>query len=356
MNQSKHYTAEEIERYHSGQLSAAEMHALEKAALDDPFLADALEGYRQTTTASNDLSQLQQKLELRIGKDRKRRGLFLMNTGWMRVAALFILFAGGGWLVFQLVSGNNAGPKTEIATNQTVKQEQSPATDASADSTNSIVSNSPSATAPSIIPQQNNGDVPSKNDVAINRRSNTTISPSTYSTQPTIEVREDQVNSLQEITTMRQLNTMDSLSLRGVTAAKEKDNAKAAAVDTIRNVNVVMTPTQLPADEVVVLNTKPAPMARKRMQVVIDTLEPAEGWTNFDDYIAGNLKTPEEFKSKPIRGEVELSFDVNNAGQPVNITVVKSLCEKCDEEAIRLLKEGPKWKQNRKKGKVKIRF
>jgi len=33
------------------------MHALEKAALDDPFLADALEGYLYTTTASDDITQ-----------------------------------------------------------------------------------------------------------------------------------------------------------------------------------------------------------------------------------------------------------------------------------------------------------
>jgi hypothetical protein len=37
--------------------------------------------------------------------------------------------------------------------------------------------------------------------------------------------------------------------------------------------------------------------------------------------------------------------------------VVKSLCNKCDEEAIRLLKEGPKWKKKKnKKGSVTIRF
>ncbi|HEU4471807.1 MAG TPA: TonB family protein, partial [Flavisolibacter sp.] len=91
---------------------------------------------------------------------------------------------------------------------------------------------------------------------------------------------------------------------------------------------------------------------------VLDSLEPAKGWAHFDDYVASNLKTPEEFKTKrPLSGEVELAFDVNKNGEPVNITVVKSLCNECDEEAIRLLKEGPKWKKNKKgKGKVTIRF
>ena len=34
----------DIERYRKGELTPSEMHALEKKALSDPFLADALEG------------------------------------------------------------------------------------------------------------------------------------------------------------------------------------------------------------------------------------------------------------------------------------------------------------------------
>lgn len=44
------FTAQDIERYYSGQMSSIEMHQLEKAAMEDPFLADALEGYGYTHT------------------------------------------------------------------------------------------------------------------------------------------------------------------------------------------------------------------------------------------------------------------------------------------------------------------
>ena len=107
MNQSKNYTVSDIERYHSGQLSPAEMHAIEKAALDDPFLADALEGFTHTTMPAADLSTLQQKLQLRIEADKKRRGVFYIGNNWMKIAALFILIAGGGWLVFQMLPSTN---------------------------------------------------------------------------------------------------------------------------------------------------------------------------------------------------------------------------------------------------------
>ena len=44
LNDNNHFSAEYIRKYLEGKLPADEMHALEKAALDDPFLADAIEG------------------------------------------------------------------------------------------------------------------------------------------------------------------------------------------------------------------------------------------------------------------------------------------------------------------------
>jgi outer membrane biosynthesis protein TonB len=79
--------------------------------------------------------------------------------------------------------------------------------------------------------------------------------------------------------------------------------------------------------------------------------EPADGWNNYDMYLANNLKTPGSFKSKKGSGTVELTFDVDSNGAPYNIVVKKSLCESCDKEAIRLVKEGPKWKRKFKKAK-----
>jgi hypothetical protein len=44
-------------------MNAAEMHEMEKAALDDPFLADAMEGYVDTSTQmSGDLNELSARL------------------------------------------------------------------------------------------------------------------------------------------------------------------------------------------------------------------------------------------------------------------------------------------------------
>lgn len=44
-NDHRIYTAADIEEYLSGSMPPAKMHEIEKAALDDPFLADAIEGF-----------------------------------------------------------------------------------------------------------------------------------------------------------------------------------------------------------------------------------------------------------------------------------------------------------------------
>ena len=102
----------------------------------------------------------------------------------------------------------------------------------------------------------------------------------------------------------------------------------------------------------IVLSNKKANARQKQGSMVLEEPEPADGWTKYDAYLANNLKLPDAYRTKPQEsGEVELSFEVNSIGEPINIKVEKSLCEVCDKEAIRLLKEGPKWKRKAKKGK-----
>ncbi len=55
---------DDIERYRKGELTPAQMHALEKKALSDPFLADALEGAESISPEdfAKDVSDINLKL------------------------------------------------------------------------------------------------------------------------------------------------------------------------------------------------------------------------------------------------------------------------------------------------------
>src|SRR5688500_9534868 len=93
----KLYTAADFANYHAGKMPPGEMNALEKAALEDPFLEDALEGYAHTTAIENDIEELND----RLGKRRKKKNIFFLSFAenkWWRIAALFFIIGGSAWL------------------------------------------------------------------------------------------------------------------------------------------------------------------------------------------------------------------------------------------------------------------
>src|SRR5258706_3995347 len=114
-NNIEKFTAADIERYHRGQLSAIEMHTLEKAALDDPFLADALEGFSiQGINISDDIAGLKKRL---AEKTEPTKIIPITATGrsfpWLRAAVMIVLVAGAGLLAYQFLF--KAGKNDEIA-------------------------------------------------------------------------------------------------------------------------------------------------------------------------------------------------------------------------------------------------
>ncbi len=357
------YTATDIERYHSGALSPTEMHAIEKAALDDPFLADAIEGYAFTKTAASDLSLLHQKLEQRIKKN-DRKSLLSIGSAWMKIAALFIVVAGGAWLIFRT---SPVADKQDVATlnkpqtpPELLRQNSVADSDSAfplSPATETLASDKKPANEPVVINNTTakellykSPSVPVEQDAATGRGD---LNPSAFYKKDSSVARLSTTNQTNDFFKLHVDSSSKSTALNEVTVRVQKQKT-----DTIRNFNVVLKNIEVPADEVVVVNSKARANAPRSqlMKMTVDTLEPENGWNNYDDYIANNLKSPDQLKSKPIAGSVELSFDVNRDGEPVNVTVTKSLCSQCDEEAIRLLKEGPKWKRKTKKAKLKIKF
>lgn len=105
-NTDTKYTLTDIEQYLQGKLSPAQMHEFEKAALQDPFLADALEGYQSVDTADvkKDLADLHQQLLLKTpAKVVNIPG----NKLWWKIAASVIIIAGMGAITWKLLLGNN---------------------------------------------------------------------------------------------------------------------------------------------------------------------------------------------------------------------------------------------------------
>lgn len=450
----KTFTAADIERYHRGMMSAKERHVLEKAALDDPFLADALEGYdHATATINEDLAELRNRLDNRTGKAETSPVLPVSKSSftWWKVAAMIVVVIGAGLLVYNLGINNKskelaqAENKSPVST--TVKDsavESGPSAGvtsntANADTIGTKAKDSDVTLVPGnkvIPPSDVKGESPIEKDAAIADRTDDvakrdkekSLAPENLeglaknkdanATNPVLLQEELKVKSPESksaagvspgavnkkaesnraVTANAQSDNLSFVYKPNVFRGRVTDNNNNAlpftnitnlqdtigtysdargyfaltSPDSILNVqirslgfetsNVQLNHTnpenkiQLEEDKSIsatVLDTAKRNTNRSRNSTMtLDEPEPADGWNNYDMYLANNLKVPEPFKSKQSGGTVELTFEVDEMGVPYNIKVRKSLCGSCDKEAIRLIKEGPRWKRKMKKGKA----
>lgn len=434
-NNIKNYSASDIEKYWSGKLSASEMHAIEKAAMDDPFLADALEGYKNSGSAQPELNALAAKLEARIKATAPVIYLKRKRSAWLRVAAAIIIICGLGLLAEQLVFKNRENPlaatekndktKSEIATdNKQVKPDSinivaSAVADTQKLKTDQKISDKPGKGVVSnfAIPDTSKNDdrsvgnlniaevkadpVNSSSPVIANaerkeaapekkfdkeKTNNDSIylndkkpAAITKANQASAESYKKQANFLSNgfnyrvvdaqnnpVPFANVMNTRDNVGtytdIRGMFNLLSSDSILNVQVKSLgyNSSNFKLVPSKLPGElilkedndarqQVLANNRKVVSSMSRKDSAVLE--EPEVGWENYNTYVANNIKIPDNIRNKN-SSEVELSFDIDKTGQPVNIKVTRSSqCKECDEEAIRLLKEGPKWKRKGRKSK-----
>lgn len=102
-----------IEKYLKGELSQAEMHSLEKRALKDPFLADALEG--AASMAPGDFVADVAELRRRVVTQQKARRTWITP---LRIAAAMALLIAASYLIYIFVR-----PDEPVTIAQTVSKE-----------------------------------------------------------------------------------------------------------------------------------------------------------------------------------------------------------------------------------------
>lgn len=70
------------------------------------------------------------------------------------------------------------------------------------------------------------------------------------------------------------------------------------------------------------------------------------------NYIANNVKYPEEAKDKKIEGKVYVKFIVDEKGNASNFKIVKNAHPLLDEEALRVISNMKRWKPAESSGKA----
>lgn len=91
--------------------------------------------------------------------------------------------------------------------------------------------------------------------------------------------------------------------------------------------------------------------------VVEDRPEPKGGMKAFNKYLKKNLKYPKQARRMGVEGKVFLEFIVDKDGSLTNIKVLKGIGAGCDEEAVRVIRQAPKWNPGKQRGRpVKVRM
>lgn len=475
-NEKEHitqYSAADIQRYVQGKLSAGEMHAMEKAALDDPFLADAIEGMQQAfaehdeSLVTGQLQQVQQQFEARTTPAAKVVA-FKPFRYWQAAAAAVVVIITGVWVysLFSDPSQKNSVPviaKTEEK--KTQPQGSPPVVQEPKERT--LVTDS--APAISIQPNGNKAARPGRNysnaptdDRFLAQEKKPATAPAatiqnetTFSRANADTVKQDNVSywgaakeadkdaavakqesaappvvsaSMPELKKARRETTNNNLfkdretelitikksdspkktigvsnDLSGVIKGQVTDqNSNPIAnaylqipknnnnfvtdktgffkipvsdsiVDVAVNVsgygtqnfrlenNAAMNQLQLqPANAAIAsndavsnkVNRYKAAIANKLPNYIVHDAEPADGWVAFDQYLEKNKKIT--LNNSTSLGQVIVSFDVNKKGTLSGFKIEQSLSKACDDEAIRLIMQGPGWKLLKKVRKARV--
>jgi len=372
----KKYNAIDFARYHTGAMLPDEMHALERAALEDPFLADALDGYKYSKDYEKELSEIRMRLDEK-SKDQKVFTISSLSSGaWWKIAAMFILFAGVGYFFY----ASNSKKETSIAAKKNVEKKENTAM-------NSTVQNDTNAaegniafekvlpgkdkndraklTAPVIKPLQPHVKNSADEEVRIAKekefsaehfegQKENAVAMSLGKTSPANLAHADSGQT-------SLLRSSDTTALVVAPATEYlKDSANAIAMNkksqALQEVTVVGYGTKRKKN---IPGANSDKLEGKVSGVDIKTSfpYPKDGKEKFDQYIKDNAVPVLDSIGERIPSNILLSFTLNKRGKPTHIKVIESSCKPCEKEATRLLKTGPDWVgKPRQAGNVRIQF
>jgi TonB family protein len=436
---------DDIKKYLKGELSPAEMHALEKKALDDPFLEDALEGAVQldANAFDADLKNLRSSLNERVSKKGKTISLWVWPA---RIAAGLILVALSTYVIVKF-TGNK--PEDQLA----LKQESLGSTndeDKEAVATDSATLSRDSQGEPAKSQAATPSERDSQTEESKQAADGSAPSPTTATADeisPADKTKDDErlaesteadkqqpvqnapAEAEKEVAQKKQAEEFDlddNEQKQRVATATPESRAKAPGGATtskvirgrvesadgipLPGVNVMFkntnigtvtdasgnyqlsvaddnpslvfsfigfTSTEVDAGDNTQLNVQLSEDVSQLSEIVVvgygsekksedapETLEfanPYGGRRAYKQYLEKNIHYPEQALAQNIEGKVTIQFTVEPSGQLSDFRVLKGLGHGCEEEVIRLVKQGPKWNPTRRnteslRDKVKVRM
>jgi len=419
---------DDIIKYKKGELSPEQMHVLERSALADPFLAEALEGIENISADElvADISEIEKKI-----LHKKKKVLFTP----LRIAAGILLVASSVFIVHQFTpkvetialktekpkpdnkiedekASDGSGKEVEKVQSEKLKVESEGPKEKKAEP---IVSSSQNHAAkiqqPALITpetQKQNAD----GEIQTSIEQTVPIQDLAVVEDQSLKIKTEDDKASKEVVTPEQTAAGANASTRAKKSDFAPSEAKRSAAPLAKfqvdqtisgcvisaddntplpgvNVNVkgtsIGTVTDLkgnytvsvsgPNQQLVFsfiglqqqevdasgknkIDVKMKDDATQLSEVVvtgfglakdedrepkITLAEPIGGKKAYDNYLESNLKYPEEALKNKIKGKAGIEFKVSPDGSLKDFRVIKKLGYGCEEEIIRLIKEGPMW-------------
>lgn len=432
----------DIERYKSGKMTSSEMNALERKALSDPFLADALDGIEEISSNdfSKDIASLNEKI---LGNEKK--------SFWipLRIAAgIFVVIGVSLTFYFlskednstELLSANTENKVTDsipsdddsiikkpdlLTLNEADVVEEKPGSKEETKSSSrkskqqfadtlrssafalkqtdveAEIASAPAPVpilVPEPVPAEKKEEAPAAKteEVASGKLNLAELKKEEQSklrsalrdeaakdarkkSSPSSSYAEEVLKTL-SVVTGKVTSAEDGSALPGVNVII-KGTTKGTITDEEGNYRIELgaeknpelsftfigtTTVEIPVNNQLNIDTQLATDVSQLSEVVVvgygtdngvaadddfPTLiiaEPNGGRRAFKKYLETNIQYPQQALENKIEGKVTVQFTVTTDGALNEFKVIKGIGSGCDEEVIRLIKQGPKWYPSRK--------
>jgi hypothetical protein len=334
------YSYEKIQRYLQHKMDAKEMYAFEGAMMDDPFLADAIEGYRKSNEAlvASHLTEIEKQL---TGDKQKAKVVALQAqaTGWWKIAAIILLIVTGAAISYSLL---NTSGVDDSSTGQ-IAQKESQEIPAAKDSIKPV---------DNVMPLQKT--LSAKELLAYKKNTSPFIHREPEILPPTVQTIQAEKDST--IVAMEEHEEKAMLSARPEGAQKDEANVVAR-----KYLSVNAPPKER---EGRVVETTAAVRSEAMQRDVAGSIskqekgqssgEPEGGWNNFNDYVKREILSFKDSTNVASNKTITLEFLINEEGRPTDIQVKEGADKAHADKAIQILKNGPRWIRNKEQKTVKI--
>lgn len=111
-------------------------------------------------------------------------------------------------------------------------------------------------------------------------------------------------------------------------------------------------------DEYVPIEIEEEEVVEEQIFMVVEAMpEFPGGEASLNKYLYENIKYPQMAKESGIQGRVFVTFVVEKNGEVTDVRVLRGIGGGCDEEAIRVVQNMPKWTPGKQRGKpVRVQF